>query len=169
MAALPFLDTFKSAMADGGARGSLFTMQIDCGLVPQLTGVQYFCRVSEIPGSQQNIIIQKFAGREIKFAGQRTFTNLTVTILNDEGYSIRKALDFWMNLINGTTTNLAAAQQDLLEGTGTVIQYAKTGGDIATYKFKGMLPVNVAPIPLDWSNDAAIEEYTVEFSYQYWE
>jgi len=32
-----------------------------------------------------------------------------------------------------------------------------------------LFPVTIAAIPLDWSNDAAIEEYTVEFAYQYWE
>jgi len=167
MAQLPFLDEFKSQMADGGARPSLFTMELD--YVPAgLSKTQYFCRVSEIPGSQQNFITQKFAGREIKFAGQRTFTNLTVNILNDEGFRIRKALDRWMDLINGKLTNLAGFQQEGLEGVGTVTQYAKTGGDIKTYKFFGMFPVNIAAISLDWSNDAVIEEYTVEFAYQYW-
>jgi hypothetical protein len=164
--ALPLLERFKSEMADGGARASLFTMSVT---YPALTtDLTFFCRVSEIPGSQQSSIIQKFAGREIKFTGQRTFTNLTVTVLNDEAFKVRRGLDAWMNLINDTITNTSAFNQLGLEGVGTVTQYAKTGADIAAYKFIGMFPVNIAPIPLDWSNDAAIEEYTVEFAYQYW-
>lgn len=161
------IEEFRSAMRDGGARASLFSMVVN---YPALAGssLQYFCRVSEIPGSQQNFITQKFAGREVKFTGQRTFTNLTVTVLNDEGFQVRSRLDQWMNLINNTLTNTSAFDQTGLVGDGTVSQFAKTGEEIATYKFVGMFPVNIAAIPLDWGNDAAIEEYTVEFAYQYW-
>lgn len=168
--ALPFIEQFRTAMADGGARASLFTMEITYGGL-DFADMKFFCRVSEIPGSQQNVIIQKFAGRELKFAGQRTFTNLTVTVMNDEGFTIRRSLDQWMDRINDTQLNTAlTGGQPLLEGTGTVTQYRKDGGEVdyGPYTFVGLFPVNIAAIPLDWGNDGAIEEYTVEFAYQYW-
>lgn len=167
--AIPFsIDDFKAAMADGGARPSLFTMEITYDTINARPEFQFYCRVSEIPGAQQNVIVQKFGGREIKFAGQRTYNNLTVTILNDESFQIRRGLEDWMDRVNGAEDNLAYSDQFGLEGDGVVRQFAKTGQEIATYRFNSLFPVNIAAIPLDWSNDGVIEEYTVEFAYTYW-
>lgn len=171
---LPTIENFRTAMLDGGARASLFEMNITYDdLMP--ADLRFFCRISEIPGVQQNFITQKFAGRELKFTGQKTFTNLTVTVLNDEGFQVRNAMEKWLERINSTTDNrsfLAGLQTDSvggLWGTGQVTQFGKSGAAVRDYQFVGMFPVNLAPIALDWSNDAAIEEYTVEFAYQYWE
>jgi hypothetical protein len=136
--------------------------------------VTFHCRISEIPGTAVNPVIVKYAGREIKYAGQRIFNNLTVTILNDEGFTVRKGLELWFEFLNTRESNIAlltAPTGDPGRGysaRGTVRQFAKTGAEARSYVFVDMFPVNLAPIPLDWSNDAVIEEYTCEFAYQYW-
>lgn len=174
----PSINEFKSKLLDGGARPSLF--QMDLQLPPTLTGLApglnrlapFHCRVSEIPGTSVNPIIVKYAGREIKYAGQRVFNNLTVTILNDEGYTVRSAIELWFEAINTSESNISPLFTSTSAGYGTeayVKQYSKNGNLIRRYRFVDIFPVNIAAIPLDWSNDAAIEEYTIEFAYQYWE
>jgi len=39
---------------------------------------------------------------------------------------------------------------------------------LATYKFVNIFPVSVSEIALGWDANDAIEEYTVEFAYDYW-
>ena len=53
---------------------------------------------------------------------------------------------------------------------GQVKQYAKTGGTAAwqTYNFVNIFPVNMSEIALGWDSNDAIEEFTVEFAYDYW-
>lgn len=180
--AFPSITAFKQNLLDGGARPSLFQMEISWpAAIPAIGGAErlapFHCRVSEIPGTLNNPIVVKYAGREVKYAGQRVFNNLTVTILNDEGFTVRKAIESWMEGINTTESNVAIASAPVFNGyggVGKVTQYKKVGTNQAgadkarSYVFIDMFPVNLAAIPLDWSNDAAIEEYTVEFAYQYW-
>lgn len=166
------LELFKASLVDGGARASLFQMEINKqGTVAGLNAVPFHVRVSEIPGSTITPIVQKFAGREIKFAGQRTYGNLSVTVLNDENFRVRTAIEDWMNKINAREANvrLAGPTELQYQGDAIVNQFTKTGVPIKAFKFVGLFPVTMAAIPLDWSNDGVIEEYTVEFAYQYWE
>ena len=48
-----------------------------------------------------------------------------------------------------------------------VIGDAHQGAGIATWQFQKMWPTALGDITLDWSTDA-VEEYTVEFAYEYW-
>lgn len=170
------VEQFKAALVDGGARASLFQMEINkSGIASGLGFAPFHVRVSEIPGSNITPIVQKFAGREIKFAGQRTYTNLTVTILNDEFFRIRTAMEDWMDKINSRVGNVrdlsVVGESNLLgyQGEAVVTQYSKAGLPLKAFKFVGLFPTVLGNIPLDWSNDGVIEEYTVEFAYQYWE
>lgn len=177
-AVFPSITQFKENLLDGGARPSLFRMSIKwpSALTGQKTAeelLQFHCRISEIPGTSVNPITVKYAGREIKYAGQRVFNNLTVTILNDESFTVRKSLEAWFEGINTRETNISTLTTSLTNavgysGTGTVTQYKKDGTATRSYEFVDMFPVNLSPIALDWTNDGAIEDYTCEFAYQYW-
>lgn len=181
--AFPSITDFKEQLLDGGARPSLFEMTLDfpVGLLASAGGpaalaaagkTRFHCRVSELPGTQHNPITVKFAGREVKYAGQRVFNNLSLTILNDEAFSVRRGLEAWFEAMNTRESNkarLIAPTSAGYAGTGIVRQYNKAGSVIRSYRFVDLFPVTLAPIALDWSNDGAIEEYTCEFAYQYWE
>ena len=67
-------------------------------------------------------------------------------------------------------TNVNTATNENLYATAEVKQYPKTGGQTAlqTYKFEKIFPVSLGEIALDWSSNDAIEEFTVEFAYDYW-
>lgn len=174
------LNTFKQRLADGGARPSLFEMDLTPPAIlgTDVPNFRFFCRISEIPGATVNPITIKYGGREVKYAGNRTYANITVTLFNDEDFRIRKLLERWIDIINDRGTNrlgyptssipLSAPGGFGYLGTGTVRQLKKEGSTTRTYFFDDMFPVNLSNIALDWSNDGAIEDYTCEFAYQEW-
>jgi hypothetical protein len=108
----------------------------------------------------------------MKFAGNRTFADWTLTIINDEDFTIRNSLENWMNSINSHAGNIRAPGASNSNGytvDANVIQYGKTGNELKKYKFVGLFPLDLSPIDLDWGSNDTIEEYTASFAYQFWE
>lgn len=112
-----------------------------------------------------------YFGREVKLAGNRVFQDWTVTIINDENFAIKNSFEQWMNAINSHIGNrrfstLTSSSSYAVDGK--VFQYGKTGNKIKEYLFRGMFPIDVGPIDLDWGANDTVEEFTVTFQYQYW-
>ena len=105
--------------------------------------------------------------------GNRTFENLTTTIFNDEGFALRHSMEAWMAFLNSheeNTTNVAGGTAGLnYTGTLSVQQYSRDGSfPTDPYVFNKCWPVNGAPIDLDWGTNDTIEEFTVEWAYDWW-
>ena len=108
--------------------------------------------------------------------GNKTFDNWTVTIINDEGFNIRNGMEKWMAAMGSHEGNIATIGADFageggsLYGQATVQHYKKTSAAIAQakYSFVNIFPVSIAEIALAWDANDAIEEFTVEFAYDYW-
>ena len=164
------LDSFRNKMQDGGARPSLFEMEIDFPLPGRGTSTEsarFLTKVSEIPGSTIGVITVPYFGRQLKIAGDRTFATLSVTVLNDEAYELRGQFEQWMNKIAKHTVSVGSTKLDFYQVDLALRQLKRSGGTSAIYKFTGAFPTTISTISLDWSSEA-IEEYTVEFQYQYW-
>ena len=166
---------FRSNMKGDGARPNLFNCELP--YLGNLLGTaavnfNFMCRAAQLPGSTVNQVPVNYFGRELKFAGNRTFTEWTVTIINDENFVVRNAFELWMSKLNSHVSNLRASnfvnpasyQQD-----GVVTQFGKADNILKVYKFIGMFPIDVSPIELDWGANDTIEEYAVTFAYQWWE
>jgi hypothetical protein len=113
-----------------------------------------------------------YFGRNIKLAGTRTFAEWSPTIINDEDFAIRNAMEQWSNAINsfqGNVNNAGGSAPSLYKANAQVTQYAKTGEILRVYNFVGIFPTSVAAIDLGWENGDAIEEFQVTFAYDYWE
>ena len=129
-------------------------------------------RTAQIPSSDLGIIEVPYFGRKIKLAGDRTFADWTVTVINDEDFLIRNALEQWSNQINSLQGNLrtfGGAAPSFYKANATVTQFSKTGVPIRTYKFNGIFPQTISTIDVDWNATDSIEEFTVTFQYDYWE
>lgn len=158
----PSVATSENAAGNGGGSNGL-------GVAEQMT---FFCRAAQLPGSTVNQVPLNYFGRELKFAGNRIFTEWTVTIINDEDFKLRNAFERWMNGLNshrGNLRNSAFTSPPSYTQDATVTQYAKTGEAIKAYKFIGMFPMDISPIEVDWAANDTIEEYAVTFAYQWWE
>jgi len=162
------VNAFKGELSGGGARPSLFEVSITGQGVPD---TRFHARASSIPQSTLGTIIVPYFGRQIKMHGNRTFEDWSVTILNDEDFAIRNALETWSHQINSHSGNLnnLGGSKSAYEGTAEVLQYGKdSASPIQTYKFVGIYPIAIAPIDLTWEAEA-IEEYQVTFAYDWWE
>jgi hypothetical protein len=168
---------FRANMIGDGARPNLFSVSL---IFPAIVSnatvagqkITFMAKTAQLPGSSIGTVPIYYFGREMKFAGNRTFTDWTLTIINDEDFVIRNSLENWMNAINSHNGNVRSAAAKNSNGysvDASVIQYGKTGTELKRYKFVGAFPTDIAPIDLDWSSNDAIEEYTCTFAYQFWE
>jgi len=172
------LDNFRNTLQGGGARPTLFEMRLNLPAAVSQGRVAaalspFMVKVSEIPASTVGSIEVPYFGRKVKVAGDRTFANLTVTIINDENFAIRKALEEWMDRIAGhksaesqfpgrNTDGGYVANQEL-------VQYGRQGNPLRTYTFVGAFPVTLSAMAVDWNAEGTLQDFTCEFAYQWWE
>lgn len=168
------IEEFKGAMKGGGAVPSHFSVQVTNKINPLGDlKLAFTCRAAQLPGFTIGEVQLPYFGRKIKLKGERpAFDPWTVTIINDEDFLVRNALETWSSAMNGHETNLVGAgvtaDPASYKSTANVFQYSKDGSIIKQYNFVGLWPSVVSPIDLDWSVENTIEEFQVTFSYDYW-
>jgi hypothetical protein len=171
------IDSFRTNLRGDGARPNLFDVYLQFPGFVTLGGVaapksQFQIRASHLPGSTIGTTPVFYFGREAKLAGNRSYADWTVTILNDEDFLLRNAFEQWANALNDPQQNIRAAGATVIDGgygqNARVTQYAKTGAIIKQYQIMGMFPVDISPIDLDWGSNDSVEEYSVTLAYQYW-
>ena len=168
---------FRANMIGDGARPNLFSVSlvfptIATNAVAAGQKTSFMAKSAQLPGSSVGTVPMFYFGRELKFAGNRTFAQWSLQIINDEDFIIRNSLESWMNAINshsGNLRNAAAASSSGYTVDALVTQYGKTGNTLKQYKFVGLFPIDLGAIDLDWGSNDAIEEYSVTFDYQWWE
>jgi hypothetical protein len=174
---MPFnINTFKqNGLVYGGARPSLFNIYLSVPTGIGLDNVsvdkfRFVCRSAEIPDSTISTIDVPYFGRKIKVAGERTFSDWSVSVLNDEDFSVRALFEAWSNAINRLVSNVRdpSVSTEQYKQDLSVIQYGKDGSIIRSYTIVGAFPTKVGPISLDWDTVNQIETFTVNFSYDYW-
>ena len=167
------VNEIRSQLTLGGARGSLFqvTFSNPANSVADIK-VPFLVRAAQLPASDIGTIEVPYFGRKVKLAGDRTFGDWTVTVINDEDFLIRNALEEWSNSINSLQTNLrqfGSAAPLLYKSTAEVTQFSKTGVPIRSYKFNGIYPSSISAIDLNWGDTDSIEEFQCTFQYDWWE
>lgn len=169
------IQQFRSEMRGDGARPNLFecTLTFPAGVGDVAAPYTFMARAAQLPGSTVNSVPVNYFGRELKFAGNRTFPEWNVIVINDESFNVRNAFERWLSLINSHAGNLRSP--GFLKGDGgyqsdgKIIQFGKKGNRLKKYKFIGMFPIDVSPIEMDWGANDSIEEFSVTFAYQWWE
>ena len=124
------LSDFKSNLTGGGARSSLFNVNITfptaisqvastlTGGVPGSAGqgqpintsaefkMKFLVQAASLPASTLGTYDIFYHGKALKVATDRTFEGWTTTIINDEDFVIRKDLEKWINLISKPDLNI---------------------------------------------------------------
>ena len=169
------VNEFRSQLIGDGARPNLFEVSMPFPGFSSPENAQekltFMCKTAQLPGSTVGVVPLQYFGRELKFAGNRTFTDWTVTVINDEDFVVRNTFVRWMQALNSHTLNLrnpAALPSINYTVDSNVIQFGKTGNVIKKYKFIGMFPSDITPIDVDWGANDTIEEFSVNLSYQWW-
>ena len=178
------IEKIKSTLIGGGARPNLF--QVDLTSFPGSGDNAYdsdsfsiLCKAAQLPASNVASIDVPFRGRIFKVAGDRTFDTWTVTIINDNDFVIRTAMEGWMQqiaqyadgsgLLNPADYQVDAVVKQFKRAASDVTAVSGEGLETAKkYKFYGLFPTNIAAIDLSYDTSDTIEEFTVEFQVQYW-
>jgi len=170
------VNEFRSQLVGDGARPNLFevSMEFPFWAIPGNASrkFSFMCKTAQLPGSTVNSVPVQYFGRELKFAGNRTFADWSVTVINDEDFVIRNAFERWMNGLNSHNNNIRnpAAQGQLgYTQNAAVRQYGKSGGIVKEYNFIGVFPTDLSAIDVDWGSNDTIEEFTVNLTYQWWD
>ena len=200
MPTLRTLSKFQSKLQGGGARPNLFEVSIPNlpdaakNSTPAATwgseeqeDFTIMCKGAQLPASTIGSIDVPFRGRILKVAGDRTIENWSITVINDENFNIRNAMEAWMNSIARLSNNTGAVNPDSYMTDAYVYQLGRgysngrfsksnSGTDdgesitpLKSYKFLDIFPVSVSSIDLSYDSSDTIEEFTVEFAVQSFE
>jgi len=162
------INQFKSQLVGGGARPSLFQVQISNPVLGVADfKVPFMVKAAALPASNVGTYPVPYFGRQIKYAGDRTFEPWTVTIINDEDFAIRNAMEAWSNSINSHVSNTRSLPQDY-KSDAIITQYGKDGSTLRIYNFEGVFPINISEIGMAWEATDQIQEFTVTFDYDLW-
>ena len=167
------ISAFKAQMQGGGARPNQFRVELTfpgyVGSIASAAGqaAEFLCRSATLPASTLEDVTANYRGRPVHFAGERTFQPWTITVYNDTNFLIRNVMEKWSNgiLSYGSTTGRLRPndyQVDL-----SVYQLDRNDKIVKTYKFFDAYPTSVGQIQLAFDANNAIEEFDVEFTYNY--
>jgi len=167
------INTFKTfGLNAGGARPSLFQVELRPPFAdPATAKFTFTCRASSIPASSVAPVEVPYFGRKIKLAGDRTFADWFVTVMNDEDFTVRDMFERWSGLMNTHETNLKTALGNTYKSADALVtQFGKQGRDqiLRQYQIIGMFPTDVSAMELDWDSTNQIQTFNVTFAYDYW-
>ena len=152
---------------------------------------EFLVKTAQLPASTIGTIDVPFRGRMLKVAGDRTFEPWSVTVINDGEFGIRKAFETWSRGINALTENVSQLgygddnpgycvdlevfqlSRDGKTPNKTPTSITTAGVDgmdvVRSYKFYDAWPSSLSAIDLSYESNDQIEEFTVEFQYNYYE
>src|SRR6056300_559755 len=101
------INDFKAKLAGGGARANQFKVTMPFPGYSQVGGeieeLAFLCKTTQLPALTIPSFTIPFRGRQIKIAGDRTYAEWTITVLNDTNFKLRNAFERWSNGINNAT------------------------------------------------------------------
>ena len=166
---------FTTAIRSGGARTNLMWAKITSPTTGMDNIFSYLCKASNIPGSTITPIEVPYFGRNVKVAGEsREFAPLTTTVVNDEDAAIYKAMVKWFEKFNQAKGNVAEASlfnsRANYTATITLEMYKKEGGSNPDqdWVFHNAWPSNMSAIDLNWDSVNTIQEFTIDWQYDYY-
>ena len=175
------ISQFKSQLIGGGARPNLFEVELTtlpAGIAWPADNFRYMCKAAQLPASVIANIDIPFRGRIFKVAGDRTIEPWSITVINDEDFRIRKAMEEWVDLIAKLENNLGATDPNAYMVNAKVFQLGRgstpssknNAGDrnavLREYEFIDIFPTSVSSIDLSYDSSDTIEEFTVDFQVQ---
>ena len=122
---MPFsISKFRGgALNNSGARPNLFDVQLVSFPEIGLTGSEFTfaCKASVIPAMAVGVVEVPYFGRMVKVPGNKTFENWSLTIINDEDFNIRNAIEKWIAAMGTHEKNVATIGTDFMGQGGSRI------------------------------------------------
>ncbi len=172
------VESIKSALKFGGARPSKFEVRLQVPGIATSEAISnqqitFMAFAASIPAQQLGVVQVPYWGRKIPIAGDRTYGPWTISIINDEGYPIRRIMEQWSHRINTARKNTTIApftsDPASYKADASVYTYTKEGILDRTYRMVGCWPSTVSQIDLDWNATDQLMTFNVEFQFDYWD
>ena len=182
------IDKFKSRLTGGIARPNLFevVLAFPDGVVDESVSdidpkTRFLVKAAALPASNIAPISVPFRGRQLKIAGDRTFDEWTITVINDTDFAIRGSFERWMNSMSKVSDNAGNINPEDYTRDAFVYQLGRSAVDaqsqsseqnmpvLRTYKFYSVFPTNVSQIDLSYDSSDSVDEFTVTLQVQWWE
>lgn len=165
------ISQFKNKLGAGGARPNQFlvTLTFPAALGAGSSDDSLLVTSAALPASNVNPTIIQYRGREVKFAGERTFDPWTITVLNDTSMKMRRLFEAWSNLMNNRVDNGGSLAPATYMCDLEVAQLDRNDAIIRSYKIFNSFPITVSEVALAYSANDVISEFNVTFQYSHFE
>mgnify|MGYP001088326907 CR=1 FL=1 len=150
-----FISKFKI-----GARPNLFRVDVD--MMGQMC--QFMCKGAQIPGRTTGKMPINYMDNGFYLAGDTTYQDWTISVINDINFDVRFRLEDWMNMIKMQGTSLGVSGYSYMFDS-RITQLDALGNDVVTYVLYNSFPVDISPIDLNWENRGSIQDYQVIFTF----
>lgn len=163
---LPSVNNFRNRLSLGGARANYYLVN-----GPTIgSDMAYLARSTSLPAATVNAVeVMTPGGRKLKYAGERTFEDWTVSVYNDTQMITRRKFEAWQTNCANWDNPLGA---DALNAYGvsdwTVTQLSRSGVAVRSYRFHNMWPSALGSIELSFDEQSSIEQFDVTFSYSHY-
>ena len=174
------IDTFKSKLANGAARPNFFRVDLT---FPTTSGegadfavsspsdialnASFLIKATSLPSSTLENINVPYRGRPVNFSGERSFEPWNITVINDTDFSIRNAMEQWHNRIVRYDATQGAVAWESYQTTLKVTQLDRNDQALYAYEFVNAYPTSIGSIDLNYDQTAAVEEFDVTFTFDY--
>lgn len=167
------VSNFATALGSG-TRANLFEVSISVTnlIAASVADFKALAKATSLPASTVGLIeIPHLGGRRLKVAGDRSFAEWTVTLMSDELFDLRKALeDYQDDILTLSSDDITTIgnRGTANRATVSVKQLADNGSVLRTYTLVNAFPTDISTIDLSYDTRDAIEEFTVTWVYDYY-
>lgn len=170
--AIPFnVERFKAELSNGGARPNQFAVQMTfpnyvAGRAAAVRKGPFLVTTAELPGQTIGVAPVYYRGRLVKLAGDREFAPFNCTVLNDSDFTIRTALEQWMNGIDDLQNKTGRLTPSQYQTDMFISQLDRNGAVLKQYRLQGAFPIEVGAVGLDFGTNDQLSTFPVSFQYQ---
>lgn len=128
------------------------------------------CKATALPAGIVEKIPVGYMNRKINVAGDRTFDDWTITVMNDDAHKVRQLFVDWQGIAAGQGNEITGGKPSEYKKTAVVRQYARDSVTVTKeVEITGLWPTNVGEVTLDWDASNEIETFEVTLAFDWWE
>lgn len=133
--------------------------------------ISFTCRTASIPASTVGTVQAPYMGREVKFAGDKTYDDWNITVMLDTDLVGRHIFETWHDQIMGFDSNVSTpnfVNPSNYMASGTVTLLNRDGSTLETYTIEAIFPVSVGEVTLGFDQNDQVAEQNVSFAINGW-
>lgn len=172
MAELFNVDAFRASLGGGGARPNQFKVSLlfPAGApIAALLGskASFLITAASLPGMTLGTATVMYRGRAVHLAGDRVFQPWSTTVLNDNEFSVRSAVEEWMNSMEDLQFKVGNIRPELYYSNLMVEQLDRNGNTLKAYTLVGAFPTDISDVPLSYDANDLVSSFGVTWTYQH--